>query len=237
MAAITTTSNDVIFCGHGTYPGGADICDLPAGTEFWITQPVGSVMTDGPVSALVGNRVIDRLTMQWGKGEDQQVDDLPDLGLPQVLTGPARIPNLILHDLGTLLPLIQAATPRGPHHVITVTEDTDLRTLLARPDVQALTRAHVQAGTRLRIFWATCTAPDANQDNLPWVFHNAKAVAFAAVAYVFAQNKAHGRTDPRTEAAANAALDAAKQNPDDTAAAIAAAAAHDATTANQTKAL
>jgi hypothetical protein len=228
MPTITTTSNDVIFCGHGTYPGGVATCALPAGAELHIMQPVGSAMTDGPVTALVANRPIDRLVLLQSS---MATNDFSALDLPTVMVGPTQVPNLILHDLDNLLPLIQAVIPNGPNHVITVNQDTNLATLLARPDVAGLIKAHVANGTRLRIFWAACTAAANNPTASPLVFHNARAVAFAASAYA--------RANPANQAAAAAiaALTYAQLNPEDTAGTVQTAAAHDVVTSTQTHTL
>jgi hypothetical protein len=139
-------------------------------------------MTDGPVTALVANRPIDRLVLLQPK-PSLATNDFSALGLPHVLIGPNQVPNLVLHDLGTLTTLVQAALPNGPHHVITVSQDTNLATLLTRPDVAYLIQVHSAAGTRLRIFWAACGAAANNASDPPLVFHNAKAVALAASAY------------------------------------------------------
>lgn len=225
---ITTTPNDVIFVGHGTYQGGAQNFTVPVGVDLWMLQPVGSAITDGPVTALVGNTAIDRLIVRQPNGE---CDDFHALGLPQVIHGGQQAPNLILHDLADLKQLVQNATPKGPNHVITVTQDTNLQTLLARPDVQKLIQAHVASHTVLRVFWAACTHLQQNPSDPPAVYGNALAVAFAASKYAQAQ-----RT-PAAIAAAGAALDYAKLHPQDGPGAVAAAALHDATTANLIHAL
>jgi len=225
---ITTTPNDVILVGHGTYQGGANNFTLPAGVDLWMLQPVGSAVTDGPVTALVGNTPIDRLILRQSNGA---WDDFRTLGLPNVIHGGQQAPNLILHDLGDLKPLVQAAIARGPNHVIMVTQDTTLQTLLARPDVQRLIQAHLASRSALRVFWAACTHLQQNSDDPPAVYGNALAVAFAAVNYA----KTH--QTPAVIAAAGAATDYAQLHPQDGPGAVGAAAVHDATTANLVQAL
>ncbi len=220
---ITTTSNDVIFVGHGTYQGGAQNFTVPAGVELWMLQPVGSAITDGPVTALVGNTAIDRLILCQTNGE---CDDFHTLGLPQRIAAGQQAPNLILHDLADLKALVQAAIPRGPNHVIMVTQDTNLQTLLGLPDVQKMIQAHVASHTVLRVFWAACTHLQQNPNDPPAVYGNALAVALAAAKFAKTHNT------PAVVAAAGAALDFARLHPQDGPGAVAAAAAHDATTAN-----
>ena len=225
---ITTTPNDVIFVGHGTYQGGAQNFALPAGVELWMLQPVGSAITDGPVTALVGNIPIDRLILRQANGA---CDDFHTLALPQRIAAGQQAPNLILHDLGDMKAMVQAATPRGPNHVIMVTQDTTLQNLLGLSDVQNMIRAHVANHTVLRVFWAACTHLQQNPNDPPAVYGNALAVAFAAVNYARTHNT------PAVVAAAHAALDYAGLHPQDGTGAVAAAAAHDVTTANLVQAL
>jgi hypothetical protein len=90
--------------------------------------------------------------------------------------------------------------------------------------VRNLIAANSKAGTRLRIFWAACTSIDgasaAGQGAA--VYHNAKAIAFAVTDWAL------GNADSATARnAANAALDHALANPEDTAGALAAAHAAD----------
>lgn len=225
---IVTNPNDVVFVGHGTYQGGAQNFQLPAGVELHILQAVGSAMTDGPVTALVGQLPIDRLILRQSNGA---WNDFPALGLPQIYQGGQPAPDLVLHDLGPERAVIENAMPHGPHHVITVTVDTRLQQLLNRDDVQKLIANNLHLGRSLRVFWAACTHLQQNPKDPPCVYGNALAVALAAVEY------AQKTKSAAAIAAADAALQSAQQHPQNTAAAIAAARLHDNASADLTHAV
>jgi len=232
---ITTTSNDIILAGHGSYEGGAAQFTVPAGIDLYLLQPVGSGLTDGPVLALVGNKPIDRLVLRTSI---TLVSDLQPTGMPQVIKAGEKAPNLVLHDLSTLKKLVQDAIPKGATNVVLVSQDARLQDLLNSDAVQKQVKSNAakRPGTNTRVFWAACANQDSNPDAGSFVYSNAIAVAFAATAY--ATNLA--KTAPNFNAAnkaASAALDAAKKEPYNTTAAVNAAKAFDAATAAYLKAL
>ncbi len=221
---ITTTPNDVILTGHGSYQGGAAICPLPAHVELHLLQPVGSALTETVVNALVGNLPIDRLIVEHNASGTKTVDDLSRMGIPQVYTGPTNVPNLVLHDLADLKASTQAAVVKGPNHVVMVSKDTVLSDLLLLPDIQQLIRVHTAANTNLRIFWAACTsATETTITGTPGVHSNGRAVALALSAAILAKPN---RTQAEISAACRA-VDYAALHLQDTAGVIAAATAVD----------
>lgn len=220
---LTTSQNDVVFVGHGAYRGGDAPFALPAGVELCLMQPVGSTMDARVAEALVGHRVIDRLILAY---DDGSFENFATLGMPQWYRHPQQAPDLLLYDLGGLRAQIEAAMAPGPHHVVLVDAETRLSALFQRADIQQLIAAHVAAQQPLRVFWAACTHQDTDPDGSVCVYHNAAAVALAATRHAL-QRGTHAAAD-----AAHAALARARQNADDTAGAIAAAALHDAATAN-----
>jgi hypothetical protein len=231
---IVTTQNDIIAAGHGTYPSATSTFVLPAHVDLYLILPLGYILTDGPVTALVGRQPIDRLAIKTATG----VTDLQPMGMPTVYKGGKPAPNLILHDLEDLRTTVTAAIPVGANNVFTVTADTTLQDLLNRSDVRtrmdAIQTAH--PGANVRLFWAACAKQATNPDPGLSVYCNAKALAFAATAHVQALNKAGHLTDGALDAAL-AVLNAATVNQLDTASAIAAAAPHDPATANLLHAL
>ncbi|NHZ93147.1 hypothetical protein F2P45_29665 [Massilia sp. CCM 8733] len=232
---VTTSSNDVILAGHGSYEGGADNFVMPANVDFYLLQPVGTGLTDGPVLALVGCKPIDRLVLRTSV---TAVSDLQPMGMPKIFRAGERAPNLVLYDLGSLKSTVQAAIPRGASNVVMVAKDTKLQDLLKSDAVQKVIKANTakQTGARTRVFWAACANQDSNPDAGPFVWSNANAVAHAAVAYVKSLKDTAPNYDNALKAA-GAALDAAKKDPFDTAAAVKAAKVFDAATAAVLKAL
>jgi hypothetical protein len=231
---ITTTSNDIIVAGHGSYDGGAANFTLPPHVDLYLILPVGYGLTDGPVTALVGRRPIDRLAIV----APTAVTDLQPMGMPTVFRAGGSAPNLTLYDLGDERTAVTGALPTHADNVFMVSSPTKLQDLLNRADVKQRIAASLaaQPGANVRLFWAGCAIQNGNPDKGTFVYCNATAVAFAASAHVRALHKSGLPIDAPAEAA-NAALDAAKLHPMDTAGAVAAAALHDAATAKLLHAL
>ncbi|NHZ33338.1 putative adhesin [Massilia rubra] len=232
---ITTSSTDLILAGHGSYEGGADNFVMPANVDFYLLQPVGTGLTDGPALALVGNKPIDRLVLRTSI---TAVTDLQPMGMPKVFKAGEMAPNLVLHDLADLKTAVQAAIPKGATNVIMVGKDTKLQDLLKTDAVQKLIKANTarQPGSKTRVFWAACANQGTNPDAGSFVWSNANAVAHAAVAYVKSLKPSAPNYDKAIKAA-GAALDAAKIDPLNSAAAVKAAKVFDAATADVLKAL
>ncbi|MDH0648574.1 hypothetical protein N5D31_17350 [Pseudomonas sp. GD03867] len=229
---ITTSKDDLILVGHGTYLGGADTFVLPAGVELHITQPVGSALTVGAAGVLLANKAVDRAVLVQ---PSKQFDDFATLGLGSgtVYKPGERAPNLLLHDLGTLKPALQKLATQGASHVVYVGADTLLADVLAKdPTVKPLIAAAVQAKKVLKVYWAACTALEQNPDAAPVVWFNGLAVANAALSHAAATP-----TDKTAEQAAQAANTYAQAHYLDSQGTIAAAAKFNTTVANLLKAL
>lgn len=229
---ITTTKDDVILVGHGTYLGGAATFILPPGMELHITQPVGSALTVGAAGVLLANKTVDRAVLVQ---PSKKYDDFANLGLAAgtVYKAGDRAPNLVLHDLGALKASLQDLAKLGGGHVVYVSADTLLADMLKNDaTVKSALALAVQAKKTLRVYWAACTAMGQNPDPAPVVWFNAMAVAAAASSYAAATP-----SDKSAPLAAKAAQDFANKSPFDTQGAVAAVSAIDKTAAGLLKPL
>jgi hypothetical protein len=226
---IQTNNNDVILAGHGTYQGGAQNFQLPANVDLYLLETAGVGLAVVTGMAVLGNKPIDRMVAVFS---NQITQDLCNI-VPNVYTGGSMAPNLILHNLGQQSAQMLGAVPAGAKNVFTVNADTTLSNLLNRADVAAYIAAqHSITGKNVRVFWAACAIQPTNPDSPTGAFHNAYAVAYAGRSYA---NANPGNANAK--AAAQAAITFANTagNGENTAGAIAAAAAHDAATSQQTQ--
>lgn len=225
--ALQTNAFDVLLLGHGSYQGAKKMTTLPAGVELWVLQPVGTIMTDGPIHALIRMKPIDRLILYSGvKTSIPEITDLGGAGFPKVYNPGDTVPDMILHDLDKLKSSIgRVVKEAGKHqalpHIITVDNDTSLSSLLGSKDVKKWLTGRKQTGKNLRVFWAACTAsPEQPEDvDEPLVFHNAKAVSLDATAYMRKQNNnkmISQKMKDDLEDGADAVLVHARNHPDDT---------------------
>ncbi|WP_176078984.1 putative adhesin [Paraburkholderia tuberum] len=226
---ISTTKDDAIIVGHGTYRGGAATFTVPAGVELHISQTVGSAMTVSAAGMLLSNTPVNRgALIHPPKG----YDDFAALGLVTVYAAGAKAPNLILHDIGAQAGAINGWAAKGNSAVVLVNADALLADLLtSNPIVTGRVKAAVSAGKTVRVFWAACAVQE-QRPQFPSVYFNGRAVAQAALAY--------SRANPTNIPAKNAAAAAdqwSMSRPGDTAGTVAAAAKIDVTTASLLKPL
>ncbi|MCL6309711.1 hypothetical protein QQL38_25040 [Pseudomonas syringae] len=225
---ITTTKDDIIVAGHGTYLGGAKNFVLPAGVELHLMQPVGSELTVASASVLLGNKPLDRAILLQPSGK---YDDFAVLGLKNgtVYAPGAAAPDLLLHDLGDMKPVLQGYAKVGASQVVYVASDKLLSDIIANDaTVKGLIAAAVKAKKVVKLYWCACTAHGSkNPDTSPFVAYNAEAVAWAAGAYATAHSG-----DASAKKAAESAAAAARANLFDTQGAIRAAATFNNAAAN-----
>lgn len=208
---ITTTKDDIILLGHGTYLGGADTFKLPEGVELHITQPVGSALRIDAAGVLLANRAVDRAVLVQ---PSFKYDDFAALGLGNgtVYKPGERAPNLLLHDLGAQKARLQALAGQGHSQVVYVSKDTLLASILGSDaTVKQRIADAVKANTVVKIYWAACTALTQNPDSPPVVCFNAMAIAAAAAGYA----SQHPALASATRAA-EAVMEFALANPLDT---------------------
>ena len=152
---VQTTQNDVVFLGHGSYQGGGkEQFQLPDNVDLYLLQPIGAKLRVSLACDLIQQKPIKKLTFHRDGSPDSDISK----DFPIVFKGGATVPDLILHDLGSLRESLTNLLPQGPHHTILVSEDTTLSALLGRSDVMELIEANKQCGKHLRIFWSACAS-------------------------------------------------------------------------------
>jgi len=230
---ITTSQNDIILAGHGSYLGGSETLLLPVGVELCIMQPVGSALTVVSSSVLLMNKPVERAVLKQPSG---RIDDFEALGLANgSLYKPGeRAPDLVLHDLGDLKPTLESYARAGRSHVVYVNSTRRISDILnENSSVKSIISAAVRENRVVRLYWCACTDHGAkNPEPAPLVAYNAQAIAWAADTYAN-ENK----SDASASRAAEAAAAVSRQRVYDTQGAIKAAAQCNEKSANLLKPL
>ena len=145
---VQTTQNDVIFLGHGSYQGGGkEQFQLPDNVDLYLLQPIGAKLRVSLACNLIQQKPIKKLTFHRDGSPDSDISK----DFPIVFKGGATMPDLILHDLGSLRESLTNLLPQGPHHTILVSEDTTLSALLGRSDVMMQLDILPRSKTKLKI--------------------------------------------------------------------------------------
>lgn len=140
---IQTTSDDVVFSGHGSsLPAAGKVTRVPAGVEFYLLAPPGASITNRLGQALERG---ERITSLFIKSKITNQFSPHRYSVYTSDTG--DVPNMVLHP------------PRGLDmsgqivpHVIGVEKSTDLHDLWTRA------KPFIDPRGTTRIFWAACSS-------------------------------------------------------------------------------
>lgn len=139
-----TTSDDVIFSGHGvTLPAAGRITRVPEGVDFYMFGPPGVSMTDKLGQMLEGGIYISNLFITSPKTRERTALK------PTVLTSDSgSIPNLGLIAPRNLKIAGMGVVP----HIIGVEANTHLHDLWQR------LKPFLQPNRKIRVIWGACSS-------------------------------------------------------------------------------
>ena len=144
---IQTTSEDVIFSGHGAYTFHGETT-VPKGVEFWTLAVPAASIADATGQMLESMQKISMLGITTATpGRLATIT-------PTVYAAGATLPNYVLQAPNGLV-----LKPNGPH-LLGVTGDTSLSELWQR------VAPFVKPGKTVRCFWAACTAVEGARNQM-----------------------------------------------------------------------